>query len=406
MKKTFILILALIIAVACIIPSNGVFADENIAELDVNDFLIDFVTNNPTRVAGSSDEKKAGEYIAKVFAEMGYSVKINEFSYEDDSKVQHTSQNVIARLDSSNSSDKTIVIGAHYDCVGLGNGAYDNGSGVAVMLTLAKMLKNEKLPYNIEFVAFGAEELGMYGSKQYADLLSSDEIENTLLMINIDSVAAGDNLYLYAEDINTKFQQFFLDNSEQNSNSTALPHIFAKPIYKDIISLISGYGVAPYYQTAQASDNSSFRVKGIPSMLFFSGNFDAGFVGYVETKDFDKQIMHTSNDTIKKLKEYDGDGYIQKMQSVVTTIYMSLTDSDFVQVSTEARSQLVNKFWFEIWPAYVIFGLLLIGFWLFSHFYSRKLLKDNIINGSGKAEEKRTVFKAPDAEDIYDFLKK
>ncbi|MCS7298233.1 MAG: M28 family peptidase [Bacteroidia bacterium] len=81
--------------------------------------------------------------------------------------------NVSARL-AGRSSDSAWVVGAHYDHLGFMRravfwGANDNASGVAFLLALATLLRQigEKPPYDVWFVAFGAEELGLLGSQAW-----------------------------------------------------------------------------------------------------------------------------------------------------------------------------------------------------------------------------------------------
>ena len=92
-------------------------------------------------------------------------------------------KNVIGVLEGKGPlKDETIVIGAHYDHVGLGgrgslapgskevhNGADDNGSGTVSLIELARRLagRKKKLPRRIVFIAFTAEELGLIGSARY-----------------------------------------------------------------------------------------------------------------------------------------------------------------------------------------------------------------------------------------------
>jgi aminopeptidase YwaD len=60
-----------------------------------------------------------------------------------------------------------IVLCAHYDTVWGSPGAFDNASGVGVMLTLAQVFANQALPVGLEFVAFSAEEFGGQGADTY-----------------------------------------------------------------------------------------------------------------------------------------------------------------------------------------------------------------------------------------------
>ena len=104
-------------------------------------------------------------------------------------ETEHASQNVVATKPGT--SDKIIVVGAHYDSVPDSPGANDNGSGMAVVLTIAEELANHDLPYELRIVLFGSEELGLLGSQHYVSTLTRDEVERTLVMLNFDAVGTG-----------------------------------------------------------------------------------------------------------------------------------------------------------------------------------------------------------------------
>ena len=91
-----------------------------------------------------------------------------------------------------------MIVGAHYDCVAAGAGADDNASGVAVMLEIAERIAKYKPEYDIVFVAFGAEEVGLKGSAYYVSQMSAADKARTIAMINFDSLIVGDKLYIHA----------------------------------------------------------------------------------------------------------------------------------------------------------------------------------------------------------------
>ncbi len=62
------------------------------------------------------------------------------------------------------STSREIILSAHIDSAGT-QGAQDNASGVAVLLELARILPKLALPFRLRFVFFGAEELGLFGSR-------------------------------------------------------------------------------------------------------------------------------------------------------------------------------------------------------------------------------------------------
>ncbi|MFS0673447.1 M20/M25/M40 family metallo-hydrolase [Ornithinibacillus sp. 179-J 7C1 HS] len=100
-----------------------------------------------------------------------------------------TCQNVIGHIPGRDSS-KTLVLSAHYDHLGDDPdghrfpGAVDNGSGVAIVLEMARRLVQQELPFNVTFAFFTGEESGLLGARHF--------VKNTQLpvsaVINIDGV--------------------------------------------------------------------------------------------------------------------------------------------------------------------------------------------------------------------------
>tara|TARA_B110000967_G_scaffold209069_1_gene263581 strand:+ start:4895 stop:6196 length:1302 start_codon:yes stop_codon:yes gene_type:complete len=109
-----------------------------------------------------------------------------------------SSQNVIGFLKGRDASDSLLVISAHYDHLGrMGKntyfpGANDNASGVALLLDLAKYFSiSENRPkYSLVFVAFGAEELGLLGSKYFVDH-PPFALKNIKFLLNFDLAGTG-----------------------------------------------------------------------------------------------------------------------------------------------------------------------------------------------------------------------
>ena len=102
------------------------------------------------------------------------------------------SPNVIAQLGRSFATQKEILIGAHLDSYRDSPGANDNGSGVAVMIELARYLQKIKSKHKgaIKFIAFGAEELGILGSRRYVKE-NSQSLKKCELYFNIDDVGGN-----------------------------------------------------------------------------------------------------------------------------------------------------------------------------------------------------------------------
>ncbi len=93
------------------------------------------------------------KFIEDRFREYGYIVEIDGFSYNGKEY-----KNIIATLRGINSNKEWLLIGAHYDSAIGSPGADDNASGVAVMLELARVIRETPVAEKIKFVAFTLEE--------------------------------------------------------------------------------------------------------------------------------------------------------------------------------------------------------------------------------------------------------
>ncbi|HDP74807.1 MAG TPA: M20/M25/M40 family metallo-hydrolase [Bacteroidales bacterium] len=176
-------------------------------------------------------------------------------------------QNVVAMLRGSDPklADEYIVIGAHYDHLGMGemggsrspnqlaihNGADDNASGVAAMLEIAQKLASDpkKIKRSIMFVAFGAEEKGLIGSQRFVDS-ALIPIENIKAMINLDMVGRLRNRELEVHGSKTSLEADSILNA---LNSDSLFYLKLVP---------DGFG---------PSDHASFYSKNIPVFFFHTG---------------------------------------------------------------------------------------------------------------------------------------
>ena len=102
--------------------------------------------------------------------------------------VDGESQNVIGRMPGATCR---IVVGGHHDSVPAGPGANDNGSGTAVVLEMARVLAQQGETEDVCFVLFGAEEIGLVGSRYYVDNLSSGEFDALEAMLDFDMLGVG-----------------------------------------------------------------------------------------------------------------------------------------------------------------------------------------------------------------------
>jgi len=131
--------------------------------------------------------------------EMTFNIKTNY--------VYKNTHNIIGYIPGQDTS-KTILLGAHYDHIGINrienvqdsirNGADDNASGTSLILELAKYYSENKPATNLCFTAFGAEETGQNGSEYFIDHFPFKQ-NKLKFMLNFDMVGRlkNDSLYIY-----------------------------------------------------------------------------------------------------------------------------------------------------------------------------------------------------------------
>ena len=173
--------------------------------------------------------------------------------------------NVLAYLPpTTGSSREHIVIGAHYDHLGLGesgsrerqangkihNGADDNASGVAGVLELARVFaKLEHRPRGILFATFAGEELGLRGSYHYTGNATL-RLEDATAMINLDMIGR------------LRHKRIFIGGAE------------LVPSLRQALERLTGEEKLTYstrFSAETASDHSSFIRAGVPALFFFTG---------------------------------------------------------------------------------------------------------------------------------------
>ncbi len=136
--------------------------------------------------------------------------------------------NVIGELRGSDSSAGYYVLCAHYDAVGSRSagwvwqtdpapGADDNATGVALVLESARVLAEVKLPWSVRFIAFSGEEIGLWGSRAFAER-AKERDEQILGVLNFDMVGYNDlshRLQLVANPASRWLAQLLMETDER-----------------------------------------------------------------------------------------------------------------------------------------------------------------------------------------------
>ena len=173
------------------------------------------------RGVGTAGLDRAGAYIRDGFARAGLKASFQDFTIPPDAPaVMHTTlggmatRNILAVLPGASPAlrGEVVVIGAHYDHLGLGgfgaldpdstgrvhNGADDNASGTAALLEIGRLLAGRRPARTIVLVAFSGEELGTLGSSFFVQHPVPQPIDSLYAMLNMDMVGRMRNARLLA----------------------------------------------------------------------------------------------------------------------------------------------------------------------------------------------------------------
>jgi hypothetical protein len=230
------------------------------------------------RQTGTEGELMAASYIEKRFKDLGLQPKglagnyTQTFSFKPSLNPHEmaeftsmgsdgtiTGTNVVGYI--NNSAEHTVVIGAHYDHLGMGgegslyregeaihNGADDNASGVAVLFKLAERLSEANTNNNYLFIAFSGEEMGLLGSNYFVKNPTINT-KKVSYMINMDMVGRL--------------------NSE---NTLAVHGVGTSPVFKQVLfANKDSLNIAEHDSGIGPSDHTSFYLADIPVLHFFTG---------------------------------------------------------------------------------------------------------------------------------------
>lgn len=233
-------------------------------------------------------------------------------------------RNVIGVLEGSGPlADEAVVVGAHYDHVGSGGfgslgagrvaaihqGADDNGSGTTAMLELAKRyaIEKDRVGRKIIFMAFSAEELGLFGSVHYCKE-PLFPLEKTAAMVNLDMVGR------LRPDKESKKDRMLIQGSGTSEGFEALLDRINKGYEFTTVRQKSGFG---------PSDHSSFASKKIPVLFLWTDVHDD---------------YHRPTDTPDRIN-YDGMEKIIRFASEVIDEVSTIKEKPkFIEVKTAKQS--------------------------------------------------------------------
>ncbi len=171
------------------------------------------------------------------------------------------SANVIAEFPDADPDAGVVVLGGHYDTVADVDGANDNSSGISALLTIARYAAERSYPFALRFIAFGTEEEGLLGSREYVDSLSDEEAGDIIAMLDFDVLGSGDTVAMIAIP---RFSQLVIELGKE----------IGVPMRIDPNLDMDG----------GSSDFAPFEAAGVPFVFFFADDFSR---------------IHTTEDTLE-----------------------------------------------------------------------------------------------------------
>lgn len=278
--------------IALLVPVAA-FGQNGVSEKNVRTHLAKLAsTEFEGRRTGEPGIARAADYIEKEFKKYGLKPGVagskgksfrQEFSFTPtpspgQEKKTYSATNIVGVVEGrdANLKGEAIVIGAHYDHLGRGGpgsgslaanstdihfGADDNASGTTALLELARLYaKAGSNKRTLIFVAFSGEELGLFGSKHYADN-PVIPVERTVAMFNMDMVGrlTEDNLTVGGIGSSIEWKSLV-----EGANSSLAPKTAAEGSVSGFKLRLDEAGVGP-------SDHASFYLKKIPVLFFFTG---------------------------------------------------------------------------------------------------------------------------------------
>lgn len=170
--------------------------------------------------------------------------------------------NIFVELKGVEIPGEVLIVGAHFDAVVGAPGADDNGTGVAALLELARVLKDRPLKRTVRLVFFNLEEVGLIGSRAHAAALEP------LVRPGTDAPPAVGALKVVGM-VSLEMLGYFSDvPGSQRSPVKDIPGVFTSPTVGDFIAVVTVKGYQPFSQRLAAE-----MTKGAPGLKVLTLDF-------------------------------------------------------------------------------------------------------------------------------------
>ncbi len=247
MRKIFI---AALLALSLLASAVNTYAYSPDSEISA-DLMLDTIRDITAIPRGIKDEsvEDARQYVIDTFNFYGLEVSTQSFvtTLTDGNGEPYTAVNITGTLapDPDTDTGDILIIAAHYDGASGFPAANDNGSGLAVLFELVRLLHDTPTDTEIRFVSFDAEEPGIVGSEYYVSHLGEDQ-NRVIGMLNFDMLAGK------------RDGEVRIDTIDGYSNYL-FELLKSDPSYSHI---------QPHRQEVGISDHQSFAARAIPILYF------------------------------------------------------------------------------------------------------------------------------------------
>jgi Zn-dependent M28 family amino/carboxypeptidase len=222
----------------------------------------------------------AAAVVERELADAGYTVVRQYYRARG-----HDVANLVAELPGGNRKDEVVIVGAHYDTVESTPGADDNASGVAVLIEVARMMRQFRPARTVRFVGFACEEpphfyTGEMGSQVYARLCRSrgERIRGMLCLEMVGYYSAEPGSQRVPESIPRSLHKAFPQRGNflaavGNMRSWRLLWRFRRGFKRAVRFPLFSIALPEKVTEIRLSDNSSFWDQGYPALMLTDTSF-------------------------------------------------------------------------------------------------------------------------------------
>lgn len=393
--KTLGLVMALVLLVltACVHKQNQNENTKAISSLsletaDAMRMLKTIETVSETsRQYGEEEAAPARQFIYDTLVEYGYEVSKNEFTstqeeivfleghegIPDDEMIEgkhykvadvtRQGSNIVATKRPNDRSEKKdiLIVSAHYDSGMDCPGANDNGSGVAALLEIARLIKDMPSSMELRVIAFDGEEALLTGSYYYVAGLQEEELQRIIGVINFDMFAAkeADGMQLSTMDGRPNALSQMFDGFKLRDVKSASDHVSFMSVAIPVVSISHEPDSLNHTSedTLAQIDKEKLVMavnKGVEAISKIAENNSPPYIQ--KQKNEESKVFH--------LKLSDGFPFFENVRTVeeqlgITTVQVPIYDVKWQQVQLDFKT-LVN-WWGEALETHFIYEFMTIS---------------------------------------------